>query len=167
MRSLYEISEDLSRCMEEAIAEAEESDGEITEILNAKLDGLEVEKDLKVGNICRYYKSLLAESDMVKDEAKKLSERARVTENKAKSLKNYLAMFVPEGEKFADEHSKIGWRKSESLFIAEDYSFDNAPDNWKRVSVAWDKTEIKKAIKAGEKMPDEIQLAQKQNIQIK
>ena len=45
MRSLYEISEELLNAMREAEAEAEQNEGEISEILNVKLDALEVEKE--------------------------------------------------------------------------------------------------------------------------
>lgn len=165
MRSLYEISEDLLKAMNEASAEAEENIGEISDFLNHKLDALEVEKELKTGNICRYYKSLLAEADMVKEESKKLSERARVTENKANSLKNYLAKFIPEGEKFADEHSKIGWRKSEQLIIRDD-NILLVPEEYQKITISPDKTNLKKAIKSGDSF-EGISILEKQNIQIK
>ena len=165
MRSLYEIGEELLNAMNEASAEAEEKEGEISDFLNNKLDALEVEKELKTGNICRYYKSLLAEADMVKEESKKLSERARTTENKANSLKSYLAVFIPEGEKFADEHSKIGWRKSEQLII-QDNDIKLVPEEYQKITVSPDKTSLKKAIKSGDSF-DGISILEKQNIQIK
>jgi len=165
MRSLYEISEDLLSAMREAEAEAEQNEGEISDFLNHKLESLDVEKELKIGNICRFYKSLLAEADMVKGEADKLTERVRITKNKAESLKKYLSHFIPEGEKFADEHTKISWRKSESLFIKDD-DISYVPEDYQRVVVSADKVALKKDIKSG-KTFEGISLVEKQNIQIK
>jgi len=164
MRSLYEISEDLLKAMQEAETEAQENDGEISEILNAKLDALEVEKELKIGNVCRFYKSLLAEADMVKAEAKKLSERASATENKAKSLKWYLSNVIKEGEKFADEHTKISWRKSTSLKAEEDVTF--YPEKYHKCVISLDKVNMKKDIKSGIQIEGAV-VIEKQNIQIK
>lgn len=163
MRRLYEISEDLLNAMREAEAEAEQNEGEISEFLNHRLESLEVEKELKIGNICRFYKSLLAESDMVKGEAKKLMERASVTENKANSLKQFLSCYVKEGEKFTDEHTKISWRKSESVDIEPDAQI---PENYQRIKVEPDKTKLKTALKVGYVF-EGIRLVEKQNIQIK
>jgi len=149
--------------MERAEAQAEENKGEISEILNSYLDKLEIERDIKIGNVCRYYKSLLAESEMVKSEAKKLIERSRVTENKAEYLKKYLAVFVDEGERFQDENSKVSWRKSEMVIIKDDI---DVPKEYQRITIAPDKTGLKKAIKAGEEF-EGISIIEKQNIQIK
>ena len=164
MRSLYEISEELLNAMREAEAEAEQNEGEISEILNVKLDALEVEKELKIGNVCRFYKSLLAEADMVKAEAKKLSERASATENKAKSLKWYLSNVIKEGEKFADEHTKISWRKSTSIKAEEDVTF--YPEKYHKCVISLDKMGMKTDLKNGINVEGAV-LIEKQNIQIK
>lgn len=164
MRSLYEISEELLNAMHEAELEAEQNEGEISEILNIKLDALEVERELKIGNICRFYKSLLAEADMVKEEAKKLSERANTTENKAKSLKWYLSNVIREGEKFADEHTKISWRKSTSVQADEDATF--YPEKYQKHTISLDKMELKNDLKNGITVEGAV-LVEKQNIQIK
>ncbi len=164
MRSLYEISEDLLNAMCEAEAEAKQNEGEISEILNIKLDALEVEKELKIGNVCRFYKSLLAEADMVKTEAEKLSERASATENKAKSLKWYLSNVIKEGEKFTDEHTKISWRKSTSVQADEDVTF--YPKKYQKVTISLDKMGLKDDLKNGIIVKGAT-LIEKQNIQIK
>lgn len=171
MRPLYEIDNALMIAMGRAEEEAEQNEGEISDYLGQLLDMLSDEKDAKVGNICRYIKSLKAEAEMVKTEEKNLADRRRVTENKAESLKRYLAGFMKEGEKFADENSKVSWRKSSSVEIAESYIFNQAPEEWLRVTTAWDKTaiknDIKKDIEAGRAIPEGVALKEHQNIQIK
>jgi hypothetical protein len=163
MRPLYKINIDLEGAMRTAELEAEENQGEISDYLSSLLDSFEDEKDLKVGNICRYIKSLKAEGDMVRAEEKSLYDRRRVAENKAESLKQYLAGFLKEGETFADENSKILWRKSESVFITD---AERVPPEYQKISITPDKAALKKAIKDGKEF-DGISILPKQNIQIK
>ena len=163
MKSLYDIDIELQLIMTEAEELAIENEGEITEIIANKLGELQQERSVKIGNICRYIKSLNGEAEMVKTEAKNLTERARVTENKANALKVYLSGFIPAGQKYADENSQISWRKSESVIINDGAII---PENYQRVKVEADKTAIKKALKSGDKF-EGIFLVEKQNIQIK
>lgn len=163
MKPLYEIDMELQQVILEAEVEAIENEGEISDIIADKLGELQQDRDIKIGNICRYIKSLDAEAKMVKAEAKKLSDRARATENKSASMKTYLSNFLPAGEKFTDENSKISWRKSESLLIGE---VADIPEKYQRVTIAYDKTELKKDIKSGVEFAG-VKLIEKQNIQIK
>ena len=163
MKSLYDIDIELQLIMTKVEAEAIENEGEFSDLLGSQLDSLHQDRDIKIGNICRYIKSLKGEAEMVANEARALSERSRVTKNKAEALKKYLSGFIPDGEKFADEHSKISWRKSEAVLINEDVEI---PEDYQKVVVSPDKTSLKKAIKAGEEF-DGITLVTNQNIQIK
>ena len=165
MKSLYEINAELREALDAAHAEAEENEGVVSDLLGEKLDNLQQEKTVKIGNICRFIKSLNAEADMVKTEAKNLTDRARVTNNKADYLKKYLAGFMVEGEKFADENSKVSWRKSEAVVI-EDNDIEFVPPDFQRIKVEADKTALKKALKEGAEF-DGITLVTKQNIQVK
>ena len=163
MGSLYEIDIELQRIMSEAEEQAIENDGEISDIIAERLEGLQQDRDVKIGNICRYIKSLNGEAEMVKAEANKLTDRAKVTENKAEFLKKYLSGFIPEGQKFSDENSKISWRKSKSIIISEHAEI---PEEYQKVTVEPDKTALKKAVESGEKITG-VALLEKQNIQIK
>jgi molybdopterin biosynthesis enzyme len=163
MKSLYEIDNELRTMMDNAEKEAAENEGEISFSLAAQLDTLQQEKEVKVGNICRYYKSLLAESEMVKAEADALADRAATTKEKAEALKKYLAKFMLEGEVFADATSKVSWRKSESVEIE---LLTPIPEKYQRVKIEPDKTALKEALKKGETFIG-IKLVEKKNIQIK
>ena len=163
MKSLYEIDAELKDVLDEAEAQAVENGGEISLILGMLLDDLHQEREQKIGNICRLYKSLLAESEMVESEYKALKERASATQNKADSLKSYLAKFVQIGENYSDSTSKISWRKSSSVDV-----FDPGllTDEFTKVKIEPDKTKIKEAIKAGVEIAG-AKIVENQNIQIK
>ena len=97
------------------------------------------------------------------EKKKKLADRQRTSENKAKSLKEYLSRFV-NGEKFKTPRVSISWRKSESVSVDD---INSVPDKFLKYSdPAPDKTAIKKAIKSGEDVPG-AHLIEGKNIQIK
>jgi len=163
VKSLYEINEELRQAVEEAEQQAAENEGEISLILGMVLDSIQQERDQKIGNICRYWKSLVAESEMVKQEADALASRAKNTALKAESLKMYLGRYMQAGEAYADTVSKISWRKSESVEIADPGSLS---DEYTRIKIEPDKSKLKEAIKAGKEISG-VSIVTKQNIQIK
>jgi len=165
MRSLYEIDASLLEAMAEAEYQAENNDGEITDGLALLLDSLEGEREIKIGNICRYIKSLNGEAGMIKAEEACLSKRRQQAEGKAESLKKYLASYMTAGEKFSDENSKVSWRKSSSVSVDDSLTFDKAPENWVRTSQAWNLTEIKNDIQTGSVTG--AKMVENQTIQIK
>lgn len=158
MASLYEI--------DNAIASFEfEIDEETGEILNFdELDNLKMAREQKCENIALYYKNVAAEAEMVKAEAKNLTERQKRLENKAENLKKYLA-YALQGEKFSTSKVAVSYRKSESVKIDDDYAI---PDKWCELSVLKkpNKKLIKDALKKGEHI-DGAELIEKQNINIK
>ena len=167
MRSLYEIDANLLEAMAEAEYQAENNDGEITDGLALLLDSLEGEREIKIGNICRYIKSLNGEAGMIKAEEACLSKRRQQAEDKAESLKKYLASYMAVGEKFKDENSTVSWRKSSSVEISADLTFSNAPEGWVKTTQSWDKVAIKEYIKNGKDLDVPAKIDEKQNIQIK
>jgi len=163
MKSLYEIDAELKQLVEDAEQQAIENDGEISLIMAMMLEQVRGEKEEKIGKICKYYKSLLAEAEMVKTESKALADRAKSAELKADSMKYYLSKFMKEGEVYSDSVSKISWRKSSVVDV-----FDPSllTDEFTKVTIAPDKTKIKDAIKAGTEVPG-AKIENKNNIQIK
>jgi len=162
MKSLYEINEAIYNAVQDAESQAIENDGIISEEIATLLDGLEMDRKEKIGNICKYYKSLLAEAEMVKTEEKNLAERRKTTENKAERLKNYLATAM-NGEKYSDSVSKISFRKSESVEV---FDVEDIPEEYQKIKIDADKTAIKNAIKAG-KIIEGCKIVESNNIQIK
>lgn len=158
MATLYDI--------DKAIYDFEfEIDEETGEILNYdELDNLKMERNQKIENIGLYYKSVSAEAEMVKAEAKNLTERYKRLENKAESLKKYLA-YALQGEKFSTPRLAVSYRKSESVEIGQDFVYDK---KWCEVSTTYkpDKKKLKDAIKSGKEIKG-VKLIEKQNISVK
>ena len=154
MMNLYEINERILDCV----------DPETGEVIDIQmLEGLQMERDSKIENIALWIKNLLSDAEELDREKKKLADRQRISENKAKSLKEYLSRFV-NGEKFKTPRVSISWRKSESVSVDD---INSVPDKFLKYSdPAPDKTAIKKAIKSGEDVPG-AHLIEGKNIQIK
>lgn len=102
----------------------------------------------------------------MKAEKMRLAARQAAAEKKAEGIKKYIAASMDSagGEKIKTSKVAIGWRKSESVqveenaFLPDEYLTFKAPEP--------NKTAIKKALKAGEKI-DGASLVTANNIQIK
>ena len=101
--------------------------------------------------------------DELKEEKMKLQKRQQIAEKKAESMKKYIA-YCLQGEKFApkdDVRVRVTYRKSETVQCADIY---RVPDDYLRYKEPeLDKTKVKKALKAGEKV-EGCTLIEKQNI---
>ena len=154
-QSLYEINEQLLNLTDSETGEIEDW---------SAFEALQLARDEKIENIALYHKNLLAEAVALKAEEKSFAERRKRAENKAESLKNYLATSL-NGSKFNTTRVAINWRKSTSVEVDE----TKLPANWLREIPAThvvDKVEIAKALKAGETI-EGATLVTNNNIQIK
>lgn len=107
---LYEIEEAILACI----------DDETGEIIDAdKLDALRMEKDTKIENVACWIKDLKAETEAIKREKMALADRQRVAENKAESLKKWLA-YALNGQKFSTAKCAVSFRKSEAVEVTPD-----------------------------------------------
>jgi len=165
MESLYDIDLELQLCLDEAAQEAQENDGVLSDYLGSKLDNIQQKRDVKIGNICRFIKSLKSQANMIKIENEKLAKREKSASNKASSLTNYLSMFLNNGEKYSDSTCEIAWRKSTSVKIIDPLSIDRDFLDIKVIETP-DKIKIKKALTNNITVNGAI-LETKQNIQIK
>lgn len=177
MTTLYQIDEQINELLN--TAEINEETGEIF-VDFEKLNKLSMEKDKKIENIIRYYKDLIGDVDKFDAEIAVLTNVKKVIENKAESLKRYLDSSLPEKiyvDKKGETKSKkyeygihtITWRKSEKVVPDNDTDpIGCTPLKFikKKEIVEADKTAIKDAIKAGEKVSG-WSIQNNQNIQIK
>ena len=154
MANLYEIDAQIMACV----------DWETGEIIDVeKLEALQMEFDSKVEGIALWIKSLVAEAKMVKEEKDNLATRQKACENKAESLKKYLASALG-GEKFKTSKVSISYRKSKSVEVEDITLLDD--DYLKFKEPEADKTKIKKALEEGISLQG-VSLVEKNNIQIK
>lgn len=141
MRALYEIEEDILKCV----------DMETGEIIDtAKLEALEMEREQKIEGVILWRKDLLAEAKAIKDEAAELSKRAKVAENKAESLKGYIE-HVLAGDKFKTARCSVSYRKTSKIVIDD---LKQLPQEvWKDLSEDWiSKNKIKDMLEAGKEV---------------
>ena len=108
--TIYEIDNNIMNCI----------DMETGEVIDTeKLNDLQMERDAKIENVALWIKELKAEAEAIKNEKQALAERQRVAENKAESLKNWLA-YALNGEKFKTAKCSISYRNSESVEVTEE-----------------------------------------------
>jgi hypothetical protein len=162
--SLYEINSQIEQVWGTAV------DPDTGEIINEdalqELEQLGMQREEKLENLALFYKNLSAEAEALKAEKMRLAARQAAAEKKAEGIKKYIAASMDSagGEKIKTSKVAIGWRKSESVqveenaFLPDEYLTFKAPEP--------NKTAIKKALKAGEKI-DGASLVTANNIQIK
>lgn len=156
--NLYEIKQEFEKAIEECV------DMETGEIINpARLDELNMVLTDKRENVALYIKNLSAEVKAIDEEAKNLTNRKRVLNNKVEGLKKYLADNL-EGHKFETAKVVVSFRKSEQLEIN---SIEHIPTEYLiSQEPKIDKVALKKSIKQGAVI-NGVQIITKQNIQIK
>ena len=108
--TIYEIDEKILNCIDLET-------GEIIDI--DKLNELQLEKDAKIENVACWIKELKAEAEAIKAEKLVLAERQKVAENKAESLKKWLA-YALNGEKFKTAKCSVSFRKTESVEVTDE-----------------------------------------------
>lgn len=138
--TLYEIDQAIMDCI----------DSETGDIIDAELlDSLQMERTEKIENVACWIKELKAEAEALKSEKMAFAERQRVAENKAESLKNWLA-YVLNGEKFKTTRASVSFRATDKVEITDIMQLDESFLRYKEPEA--DKTAIKEAIKAGQEV---------------
>lgn len=154
--TIFDIDQEILSCI----------DMETGEVIDLeKLAALQMERDRKIHNVACWYKELTAEAEAIKAEKQKLAHRQQVCENKAESLKKYLA-FALDGEKYKDGAVAISYRTSKSVVFYDDFDYSELPDEYQKITIEPKKAEIKKAIEEGHVI-EGVELVEKTNIQIK
>lgn len=152
--NLYEIDAEILGCVDAETGEIFDMD---------KFEELELERDTKVENICLWIKNLKAEAEALKAEKDAFAARLKSTENKMESLKRYMSGYL-DGAPFESAKVKVSFRKSESVEIEEGTIIPDEYLRFKEPEV--NKTELKKAIKAGLQIHG-VRINENKNIQIK
>ena len=108
--TIYEIDNEIMNCV----------DMETGEVIDTeKLNELQLERDAKIENVALWIKELNAEAEAIKQEKLALADRQRVAENKAESLKNWIA-YALNGEKFKTAKCSVSFRTTESVEVTEE-----------------------------------------------
>ena len=107
---LYEIDNAILECIDMETGEVIDID---------KLNELQIERDAKVENVACWIKELKAEAEAIKKEKQILADRQRTAENKAESLKKWLA-YALQGEKFKTAKCSVSFRNTESVEVTDE-----------------------------------------------
>ncbi len=155
---LYEIKEAYLNILELDIDD---------EAFNKAIDAVELELSDKANSIGGLIKTLEAEQNAYKAEIERFKALSQSNENKIERVKKYLAetmqdMNVPS---LSTKQFKFSFRKSESVNI-DDEALISDEFKTEEIKVKISKTDIKKAIKAGQSVKG-ASLITKQNLQIK
>lgn len=152
--NLYEIDQEIMNCV----------DMETGEIIDpARLDELQMDRDIKIENIACWIKNLYADAEAFKTEKQSFADRQKAAEDKAESLKKYLANYLA-GQKFSTPKVAISFRKTSSVNVTD---MTLIPKKYlKFADPTPDKTAIKNAIKNGERV-SEAELVDGKSMSIK
>lgn len=159
--TLYEIDMEILSCVDP-------ESGEIIDF--EKLEALQLQREEKIEKVALWYKNLLSDADALKAEKTVLAEREAAARRKAESLKTWLQEAL-NGFKMSTPKVVIAFRKSESVELDEEAFTEWAQTHDRDDLLTYkaptpNKTAIKAAIKAGEKI-DGASIVEKNNIQIK
>lgn len=147
---LYEINEEIARCIR--ISDEEYVDTESGEIFDAEyIDSLNMDANVKRDYLIKLYLNCKSNSEALKSEAQKFQKRAKAEENKAESIKNYLA-FAQNGEKYISEDGlhQITFRRTASVEITDITKLGTEYLRYKEPEA--DKKAITAAIKEGKEV---------------
>lgn len=164
--TFFEIDETIRAILDSF--EVDEETGEILSDIDFDLiESLKMERNFKLESMAMFFKELAYEIEALKEEAKKLKERAAIKERKMDSIKNYLSNYLQQHEDLSNGMEtakvKLSFRSSESVEISNP---DIIPRVLCRVKYEPDKKLIKEAIKAEVKVPG-AELVKKNNLSIK
>lgn len=164
---LYEIGAELMAIEQVYDTYAQEHEGDVTDFpFTNQHDKLIDSRNDKLLNLGSWYKSVNAEVDAYATEIKTLQYKKTVAGNKLQWIKDFINSYIKEGERIKDSRVSLSWRKSEAIIVNDKLDMRRIPDLLKTVVVSLNKTEAKKAIKAGDKI-EGVVLINKVNLQIK
>lgn len=157
---LFEINKEIEKLEAELLLC---EDGTEEKCLNYEVASLWADREKKIKNVTILYKMLSAEAEMIKAEGKKIADRGKVLENKAESLKHYLAMNIEAGEKVSDPLFALSWRRSKSVLVTDETLI---PEHLFRIKKEVAKDKVKELLTSGCEVPG-AELEEKNNLVIK
>ena len=158
MKTLLDISDDLVALQQtlESLEDApEEQAAEVAAWFAALDQATREERDRKLDNYCALIAELEARATARKAEAKRLGDRARVDENKAKSLKLRLHEFFECHQLKTVETVRYRLTLATNggqlpIVLDENYSVTQMPEPFVQLSRSPDMEAIRRALQAGE-----------------
>ena len=161
MSTLYEINEEILRCVKDGDIVVDTETGEVIDA--AALDALQMARDEKLTNIGKWILDLKADAKAIREREISLAERRKAKENKAEQLMDYMNMILA-GKKFECADFKASDRKSQGVEVTDAEKIPGPDLIIQEPKV--DKAGINKALKAGEEVPG-AKLVERNNLSIR
>jgi hypothetical protein len=160
--SLFEIDAQVEALLLQASEYAEANNGEYPEDLDAKIEELSGNRDIKRENYIKIIKNLECFAENLRNESDSLKKRAISKERLIDRLKNNLSISC-KGEKFECVSGKISWRKSERVKLIDSSTL---PDEYFKVTKEISYSNIKSGILQGFVSPKQAVLEERLNVQV-
>lgn len=154
--SLYEIADKYRKAFFRAESLATDtSTGEFKDDVFADLiREAEGELEEKLLALAKWTKELDAEAKAIKEEAAKLTERARSLASQSERVKKAIRREMPEGRSFRDTQAEIKWYEGLN-HVELTVPLDQLESRFVKTTYVENKTALGQALKAGEK-PESI-----------
>lgn len=173
----YELAEQYNTVramLDSGVALTEDAqDYDYEQALRDTLDGIGGELEDKAADIAVLIKEMNAEAAALREEELNLAERRKAKENRVKWLTQYLAdnMQAAGLAKVDRPRATLSFRKSKGVKIDDEEGFilwaeEAGQSRFLNVKTTVNKTAIRDALKAGEKLPCAV-LEERQSLQIK
>ncbi|WAH52567.1 siphovirus Gp157 family protein [Pseudescherichia vulneris] len=149
MTALYHIANDFAKLTDSGME---------PEMIADTLDSIEWELEAKVEQILAVCKNESAHADALREESKRLAERARLSENRVARLKEYVARSLETAGKksiTAGLHEVTVREPSRSVEITDSGALPPQFVEYE-TTIKADKLAIKKFIEAGQEVPGAI-----------
>ena len=131
---------------------------------------LDCDFDNAILDLACYRQELIAESEGIKSEVKRLQERLSKCTDQSAWCKDQLIKYLPVGENVQDNRIKISWRKSKQVDLIDHLKEhpEELPIEYQRIKtiIEPDKKKMNWSLEKGINI-EGISLVEKNNIQIK
>lgn len=147
---LYDIVNELN----EIDALLDESEGDLTEEIQARLDKLTHDFDKKVDSVCRLRTNRIASADACDVEIARLQKRKKAHQRSADSLRLFLlgAMTRLGKEKVKTAAFTVYMQKATSIRWTKDVA--DLPEQYRRVTIEPNKTAAKEVLELTGRLPE-------------
>ncbi len=157
LKTFTDISTQIRELQAQLEEHAEANDGDITTFpLLAHLDKLEkaqvgrMAEEHLLCNLACMVLEYEGEADAMRAQAERITKAAAQVEKKADGIRTFLDSKLGPTDKVKDDRVSLSKRKSSAVQLTEDLVVENLPIEYQRITIAADKSAIKKGIEAGE-----------------
>ena len=164
MPTLYEIGTELEHLWQLIDA----ADGELTPELEAALAAVDLADSEKVDAYCRLIRELEGRVELRKAEAARLRDLAAVDENGAERMKARLKDHLERtGRQRIETRLFRVWVQNSAPSVVYAGAVENLPREFTRIKVEIDKEALHAAARAGETLPEGVEIVRGTNLRIK